>query len=65
MSNLTQIDKYKEVRRLAKEKGLRYQLSNSDNNNLGFQELVKVSDNTLVKDNLNDDTAYIYLTNLK
>lgn len=59
------IKKYLKVRELAKEKGLRYQLSNSDNNNVGFQELVKVSDNTLIKDNLNDDVAYLHLTNLK
>ena len=62
---MTKIEKYREVRKLAKEKGLIYRLSDSDNNDIGFQELLRISGNTVIKDNLNDDAAFNYLLDLK
>ena len=62
---MTKIEKYREVRKLAKEKGLIYRLSDGDNNDIGFQELIRISDNTVIQDNLNDDVAFNYLLDLK
>lgn len=61
---MTKIEKLKTVRKMAKEKGLIYRLSDSDNNDIGFQELLRISDNTVIKDNLNDDIAFNYLLTL-
>lgn len=63
-AEMSKIEKYREVRRLAKERGLIYRLSDSFNNDIGFQELIRISDNTVIKDNLNDDVAFDYLLTL-
>ena len=61
---MSKIEKLREVRKLAKDRGLIYRLSDSDNNDIGFQELIRISDNTVIKDNLNDDVAFEYLLTL-
>ena len=61
---MTKIEKLKTVRKMAKERGLIYRLSDSDNNDIGFQELIRISDNKVIKDNLNDDVAFDYLLSL-
>ena len=63
-TKMSKIEKLREVRKLAKERGLIYRLSDSDNNNIGFQELIRISDNAVIRDNLNDDIAFNYLLTL-